>query len=266
MKLIDADALIEKIEKRIEKIDYSINPCTSKYNRVWAYNDVIELINSMQEESSKVDYGKIKSELDNALKKETKEPVSEDLEGEINRYLSTWKTSKDNGIVFCEKMARHFFELGKNHKEPISEDLEEEIERWVYNPYFDLDGVAVKGATHYLTVEDVADIARQFAEWGKETMRKQYAFINLQDAKEAYHEWLKTQDIPHAGVAWIRACQWQKEQIMKDAITAKILPTNLEETEFCLDDYDEVKHITTLVKKGNLKIGDKVKVILVKEE
>lgn len=36
------------------------------------------------------------------------EPVSDDLEGEINRYLSTWSTSKDNGIVFCEKMARHF--------------------------------------------------------------------------------------------------------------------------------------------------------------
>lgn len=37
-----------------------------------------------------------------------KEPVSDVLEGEINRYLSTWSTSKDNGIVFCEKMARHF--------------------------------------------------------------------------------------------------------------------------------------------------------------
>ncbi len=37
-----------------------------------------------------------------------KKPVSDVLEGEINRYLSTWSTSKDNGIVFCEKMARHF--------------------------------------------------------------------------------------------------------------------------------------------------------------
>ena len=60
--------------------------------------------------------------------------------------------------------------------------------------------------------------------------------------------------------------KWQKQRMMKDAITATILPANLEETEFCLDDYDEVKHITRLVKEENLKIGDKVKVIVIKEE
>lgn len=38
----------------------------------------------------------------------TEEPANDELEGEINRYLSTWSTSQDNGIVFCEKMARHF--------------------------------------------------------------------------------------------------------------------------------------------------------------
>jgi len=60
--------------------------------------------------------------------------------------------------------------------------------------------------------------------------------------------------------------EWGKEQMMKDAITAKILPANLDETEFCLDDYDEVNKITALVKEGNLKIGDKVQMIIVKEE
>ncbi len=60
--------------------------------------------------------------------------------------------------------------------------------------------------------------------------------------------------------------KWQKQRMMKDAITATILPANLEETEFCLDDYDEVKHITRLVKEENLKIGDKVKVIIIKED
>ena len=42
------------------------------------------------------------------VEKHLKDTTSDDLEGEINRYLSTWSTSKDNGIVFCEKMARHF--------------------------------------------------------------------------------------------------------------------------------------------------------------
>ena len=53
-------------------------------------------------------------------------------------------------------------------EEPVSDDLEEEIKRYVYDPYFDLNGVAVKGATSYLTVEDVADIARHFANWQKQ--------------------------------------------------------------------------------------------------
>lgn len=71
-------------------------------------------------EEERCKYSKLNTMLDDALsketkenwnkrlKEETKESVNEDLEGEINRYLSTWSTSKDNGIVFCEKMARHF--------------------------------------------------------------------------------------------------------------------------------------------------------------
>ncbi len=34
------------------------------------------------------------------------------------------------------------------------------------NTLFDLDGVAVAGTTHYLTVEDVKDIAKHFFELG----------------------------------------------------------------------------------------------------
>lgn len=49
--------------------------------------------------------------------------------------------------------------------EPISKDLEKEL-KTLDNTLFDLDGVAVQGATHYLTVEDVKDIARHFFELG----------------------------------------------------------------------------------------------------
>ena len=55
-------------------------------------------------------------------------------------------------------------------EESVSNDLEREIKHYVYDPYFDLNGVAVKGATDYLTVEDVADIARHFVQWRKEQM------------------------------------------------------------------------------------------------
>lgn len=44
-------------------------------------------------------------------------------------------------------------------------DLEKELSM-LDRTLFDLDGVAVKGATHYLTVEDVKDIAKHFFELG----------------------------------------------------------------------------------------------------
>jgi len=51
-------------------------------------------------------------------------------------------------------------------------DLEAEVKKWVYDPFYDLNGVAIKGATAYITVEDVATIARHFAEWGAEHLQK----------------------------------------------------------------------------------------------
>lgn len=49
-------------------------------------------------------------------------------------------------------------------------DLEKELER-LDRILFDLDGVAIKGATCYLTVEDVKDIAKRFYEMGLNTRK-----------------------------------------------------------------------------------------------
>jgi len=45
-------------------------------------------------------------------------------------------------------------------------DLEKHLKEDIEDVFFDLNGVAVKGATHYLTVEDVKDIAKHFYELG----------------------------------------------------------------------------------------------------
>jgi len=45
-------------------------------------------------------------------------------------------------------------------------DLEKHLKEDIEDVFFDLNGVAVKGATHYLTVEDVKDIAKHFFELG----------------------------------------------------------------------------------------------------
>ena len=73
-------------------------------------------------------------------------------------------------------------------EEPASKDLEREIKHYVYDPYFDLNGVAVKGATDYLTVEDVADIARHFAQWQKEQLiEKACVFLKSTDFYKYYN-------------------------------------------------------------------------------
>ena len=45
-------------------------------------------------------------------------------------------------------------------------DLEKYLKEDIEDVFFDLNGVAVKGATHYLTVEDIKDIAKHFFELG----------------------------------------------------------------------------------------------------
>ena len=51
-------------------------------------------------------------------------------------------------------------------------DLEKEINS-LDDAYFDLDGIAVVGATYYITVEDLKDIARHFYELGLNARKKE---------------------------------------------------------------------------------------------
>lgn len=52
-----------------------------------------------------------------------------------------------------------------NNIEPKNVDLEENLSM-LDRTLFDFDGVAVAGTTHYLTVGDVKEIAKQFYEFG----------------------------------------------------------------------------------------------------
>lgn len=45
-------------------------------------------------------------------------------------------------------------------------DLEKHLKEDIEDVFFDLDGVAVKGATYYITVEDVKYLAKHFYELG----------------------------------------------------------------------------------------------------
>jgi hypothetical protein len=121
------------------------------------------------------------------------------------------------------------------------------------------------------------------AEWQKEKHNKQFGFLDLKDCKDAYNEWKSSQDNPSAALAWVRACEWQKhqmketlqteyekgrfdmrEEMMKDAVEGEVVykigssiiaPTDI-----------RYKVMSDRVYIPNVKLGDKVKIIIVKEE
>lgn len=120
-----------------------------------------------------------------------------DLMKEINEYMSC----EDNNPFDWDwrdkqACARHFYELGRQAKpevfdtvafqkgvqegrrlerdEPVTDchDLEKEIKEQIYERFYDLDGIAVIGTSGYAEVKDMEDIARHFAEWGAEHLKK----------------------------------------------------------------------------------------------
>ena len=73
-------------------------------------------------------------------------------------------------VVACEDLLSFINTLPD---EPKTDDLETEIKRWVYEPFFDLDGIAIAGTSLYATVEDMEHIARHFYELGKNARKEE---------------------------------------------------------------------------------------------
>ena len=61
-------------------------------------------------------------------------------------------------------------------------DLEKHLKEDIEDVLFDLNGVAVKGATYYLTVEDVKDIARHFFELGLKASQPTTPVYGIEEA------------------------------------------------------------------------------------
>ena len=107
---------------------------------------------------------------------------AEKLKAEIQRrfkglreeYERTASFRCDGGMDELDKLEQFIDSLQQEQPEA---DLDAEIEKMIYDPLYDIGGVAIKGATAYITVEDVADLARHFAEWGA---------IHLNARKEEY--------------------------------------------------------------------------------
>ncbi len=145
--------------------------------------------------------------------------------------LESWEYKEAERLVSLAKE-----ELLKDleiNKEPASEDLEEELSLWM-KEHCDDNGFF-----------NPLELACHFAEWQKQRDDKHIGDLQWE--------------------AYLKGEQETKQHMMKDAMTSKVVPINFEETDFCLNDYDEVKYVTNKVRSGELNINDKVKIIIVKD-
>ena len=110
---------------------------------------------------SKIDEEKIK-----ALKEQ---PVKID----IRKELASIEFMGVNDARDSETIARHFYELGKQSgsSEKPSEGLEEEIKSW-HKRHFKSRNAWDDYSGHYLDKNSQLDLARHFAQWGAEHLKK----------------------------------------------------------------------------------------------
>ena len=80
-----------------------------------------------------------------------------------------FKKDIEDGVYPTYLCALMDFEDFINSLEVKEADLEKHLKEDIEDVYFDLNGVAVKGATYYLTVEDIKEIAKHFFELGLNT-------------------------------------------------------------------------------------------------
>ncbi|MBR1377996.1 MAG: hypothetical protein IJ557_02575 [Bacteroidaceae bacterium] len=102
-----------------------------------------------------IDKAAVVAGIENKIKKYTKRGEESDVKRD--GYGMYW-----GGVLSCLNEVRSFLDTLEIKEVDLEKYLKENIE----DVFFDLDGVAVKGATSYLTVEDIKDIAKHFFELG----------------------------------------------------------------------------------------------------
>lgn len=94
-----------------------------------------------------------------------KQPICEGLEDILLEFYDEYDSNVENRPIipriYAEKLARHFYELGRQSKPKVCEGLEEEIKRWWGEEY-------MKNSEGLPILSIVQGIARHFAQWGAE--------------------------------------------------------------------------------------------------
>ena len=164
-------------------------------------------------------------------------------------------------LEICTITDQHEWEV---EEDPASEDLEKEIRQWWNNHYGNIkEGYTFEKYTgHYLENTTIIELARHFANWQKQQMHKQ--------AEEHLEKKTNGEILLEDTVAFDKGFKLGKEvgakdmkqQMMEDVVEGMIAFD-------CCDGantYGIVEHHPFCLDNLNLKAGQKVKLIIVKED
>ena len=230
------NTIIDQIRSEIERLMKENSSSSGLEGRVLdltyedgintALNDVLEILDTLQEQ-----------------------PVCEDVEMEIKETELEYQQRSERGEypASIESIARHFYELGRQSKQKVCEELEEEIDR-LWNSFAD----EVEGPHNIFDV--YARLARHFAQWGAEHLRPA-------DGKKWIYEDEYKKDLERL---FNDGKQAMKEQMMKEAVEGEVVTTNKYTSVRYLSRYGTFRYFYGI--GGGFQKGDKVKIIIVKED
>ena len=175
---------VQKIREEVKKLKSQLlrGACSSQIAmetrcKEEAYNEVLAILDTMQEES--VDYDKLNTMLNDALSKETKESLNEmlgkekpvsDFEMALTEMIDKAQKNVVEPLVVAAQWKDELIKLAKS-EEPVSEDLEKAAEEYSFNIpseiFYDLSPVLQNIWKH-----EVEAAFKAGAQWQKEQINE----------------------------------------------------------------------------------------------
>ena len=134
------------------------------------------------------------------------------------------------------------------------------VHRWNIKDY---NGNIEKGYSY----DDMLRMFKRGAFWQMDQYESKLSYLPITEAGKAYEEWEKTQPKPiNPCLAFHRGEQWCKQQLTKDAVDGVVHCFG--DDEIAAVHYNDPKGVpmSYFVSSKGLKAGDRVKVIIIKED
>lgn len=251
MKYIDADLLRKEIEKHIKEVKDAAERFTPNLGffdaKLSGIYDVMGIIDSLQQEQQE-------------------EPVSDDLEDEMDRYFESMEVQEHENIFedTFHRIAKHFAEWGAEHLRDSTKKISDDLEKKTFDDY-------LKASPAERRKMNMAEIL------GEERLAKTKEQMDLEEeVKRYYSENFSyiTSDQPTLSILTNIArhfAEWMKAKMMKGAVEGEVCGRVYDHLNIRFADgvckYLEPKNISHIpADVSKYDIGDKVKIIVVKED